>query len=267
MRILLAACVALGLSGSILGQCRPVRYRTGRDYGAELNVSIRLRDFTIEKLVCLGRALRKGRRKWRNNYIVLFFDSQAAALNFLPAPIETQHAQWTKWADELHAEYIFDADKREERLNVYPVGFGSPDAESLSTTIDLHASARPSCHLQMEGRCLMAVLKAPAYSHEALDAEAAGAILLSGTIERDGAVSGLRVVSAHLKPSEEKDSLVNAALRSLESWRFDAAAREDQIRITFSYAIDTSLPHGAPVQVKWDLPNRVKIRARPPDEH
>jgi TonB family protein len=183
----------------------------------------------------------------------------------MPAPIEMQRARWAHWAEQLHAVYSVDADKHTEQLEVYPVGFGSDYAESLSTTIDVPFSLKPPCRLEMAGRCLIAVLTQTAYPQEALLARAGGSIVLTGTIKRDGAVAGLRVVNTDIKPEVEEESLAKAALQNLEKWQFDAADRDDPLRITYSYAIETSLSPGTPAQVDWDLPNQVIIRAPPPE--
>lgn len=78
---------------------------------------------------------------------------------------------------------------------------------------------------------------------------------------RDGKMKDIRAVEASVNPSEGKTPLVNAAVQNMKAWRFDSAEHNDPIRITFSYVIDTSQPHGGATVVDWALPGQVTVTA------
>lgn len=260
-RILAALCVALSLGVSAAAQCRAPRFRKGRDYGGSMYVSIRPKDFTLDSLTCLGQTLRKNRRAWKS-FQVLFFTSRDGAYNFSPAPIEVQRAWWSQWARKLHAGYFFDAEKHEEYLEIMPLGY---EDESYYSKVVLPLAATPHCRLDIAGRCLTAVGQPVAYPEDALRARASGRIVLTGTINRSGGVTGLQVAEADVNPREEKESLVNATILNLNTWQFDSAKRDDLFRINYSYVIHTLLARGSMSEVVWALPNEITVRGNPPE--
>jgi len=253
----LAGCLIFLAGAPASAQCRPPQFRMGQDYGSSVFVSIERRDFTIEKLTCLARTLR---RRW-STFGVVFLDSYEAAQNYRGAPVEDIYPKWPEWAKEVHALYSFDASKHEESLEVWPMGENT--APSWSTTIALPIVGAPHCRLEIQNRCLMAAMEKVTYPQEAPETRASGVVMLVGTIGRDGGVSGLRVETADVKPPPGREQLVRAAIQDLKAWQFDAAAHDDPIRIVYSFAIDTARPRGAPPQVRWVSPNQVEVRANP----
>ncbi|MGP8176260.1 MAG: energy transducer TonB [Terracidiphilus sp.] len=226
-------------------------------------VSLQPREFTLDKLICLAQTLRD-RRPDRKSFGVFFFDSHEAAERFQGDPVEGGFPpRWHEWAKELHATYSFDADKHEETIEIIPMGFIADP--SLDTSLDLPLAAKPHCRLEIQNRCLMAAVEKITYPQSALEARASGVIVLAGTVDRDGRVTGLHLAEADVIPGEEKKRLVNAALHDLETWQFDAGAHADPIRITYSFAVDSSLPRGVVPQVQWASPNEVTVRANPPE--
>lgn len=256
----LLGCLTLLADAPAFAQCLPPHFRVGQDYGTSLLVSIQPRDFTLDKLTCLVQALRDRPQEGRTVGI-LFFDSEEAARYFLP-PVEGYPRRWPEWAKALHAIYSFDADRNEESLDIVPMGYNT--GPSLATTIALPVVAAPQCRLEIQSRCLMAAMEKITYPKEALRMRASGRIVLVGTIGRDGRVTDLHVAEAGVKPDEEKGQLVNAALQDLKTWQFDAAGRDDPIRIIYSFAIDTSRARGSVPGVLWVSPNQVKVRTGPP---
>jgi TonB family protein len=260
MVTLFASCLALFVCAGVSAQCHPPRFRKGQDYGGSVFLSVAPRDFTVEKLICLGQTLRKRRKA--ETFGVMFFSSYEAAKYFRP-PVEGRPPRWAEWARQLHATYSFDGPKREESLDIIPLGYES--GPSLDTRITLPLGATPHCRVQIQGRCLKAVLRQNTYPAEALKAKASGKVVLTGRIGADGSVAGIQVIEAGVNPGEEKDVLANAALQNLVGWQFDAGQGENPIRITYSYAIDVSLSPGSQPQMQLDLPNRVMIRGNPPE--
>jgi TonB family protein len=100
------------------------------------------------------------------------------------------------------------------------------------------------------------------YPADALKAGASGTVTLTGTISQDGSVNGIKVSDAFTNQGHEKDLLVNEALHNLKTWRFEVAEHQDTVRITYRYAIDTSLGAGA-TDVEFALPDQVVIRGSP----
>jgi TonB family protein len=232
-----------------------------------LQISIRLVDFAPDKLVRLAETLKQHYRD--REYIgILIFSSHDAAMHCNPAPYgdgfpPRNGGRPHSCLESLHANYTYDAIKREEHLDLMP-WHGSVDGGPLATRFDLPLVGAPQCRLQIMGRCLLA-LSDFTYPSEALKRKSSGTVVLTGEIKRNGKVAALRVAESDVNPVEGKDILARAALENLKAWRFDAGERDDPIRITYSYVIDASLPRGAPPGVEWGLPNQVTIRGNPPE--
>jgi hypothetical protein len=218
---------------------------------------------TIGKLACLCETLRKNRTEYKT-FGVFIFDSYEAAKHFMPLlPEGSPTKKWYEWARSNHAVYSFEADKHEENLDIMPTGYmGDP---SLTNTFDLPLSRTQRCTVEVQNRCLIAAMEEITYPQEALRTRGSGAIDLEGVIGRDGAVTGLHLTRADVKPSGEKGRLANAALRDLRTWRFDAAEQSSPIRIVYSFAVDSSLAPGAAPKVRWTSPDHVSVRANPPE--
>ena len=260
--LLLLLCL---VAQSVFAQCRPPRYHQGKDFinpqsgAGSIYVSIRPKDFTLRKLTCLALSLRKRNPNWKA-VNVLVFDSNDAAERFLPTPMEVPRTVWAQWARRLHAAYFLNTDKREDYLEIMPLGYEG--SSSYDTRIDLPITTQPRCSLEMSERCVLLIGDID-YPSGALTANGAGTVSLEATVNRDGTIANALVIEADVHPAAAKHILADAALKNLETWRFDASARRSQIRITYSYVLDDSLRSGSPPEVRWDRPDRIVIRARP----
>ncbi|HUA19924.1 MAG TPA: energy transducer TonB [Bryobacteraceae bacterium] len=260
----------LWLAVGVFGQCRVPQYQGGgvlMDSGTEviMNISIALPDFAPARLVCLASNLEEQYRG-RNSIIVSFFSSPDAAshsMGFLLDQEDTK-AELDAFA-KMHARYVFSADRHENYLETIPMHepYSRKETKAYSTRIDLPLAAAPRCRLEISDRCLIAVENA-FYPNDALKGKVSGAVTLAGTITRDGKVSHARVVKTESIGSGRKDHLANAVLQNLSTWRLEPGAREDPIQITYSFAIDNSLPFKGQTEVQWYLPNKVEVRGNPP---
>ena len=89
-----------------------------------------------------------------------------------------------------------------------------------------------------------------------------GSVTLAGTIGRDGKVTGLKTADAGSDRPSDAGSLARSASDNLATWWLEPAPREDPIRITYAYVVDSTLPKGK-VDVQFTLPDRVTISANP----
>jgi TonB family protein len=194
---------------------------------------------------------------------VLFFSSVLAARQFHGIPVESGYPpKWQEWARDLHAMYSVDADKREESLEILPMGSETPPA--LRTTIRIPHIGPFHCGIQVTGRCAIAIMERITYPESALKAGATGQVTLSSTITRDGQLTRTRVMVKRFRSTREESVLLNAARQDLNTWKFDASEHNDTIQVTYSFQIDRSLSHGATPQVEWNSPGQVTVRAAPP---
>ncbi len=248
--VVFAVCLSLGIGESISAQCLPPRFHKARDFSnsklgtGSLYLSIDPSAFSIDNLICLAQTLRRRHPEWKTS-MVLVFSSHAAAENFSPPGLEAPSGAM-KWANQLHAAYFLDSDKREEYLQVLPMGLET--GPLYETKIDLPIATTPHCRLEMTGRCLFAI-DPFVYPSDALKARASGSITVMARITREGKISSLEVVDARVSSAEQKDLLTKAALENLETWWFEKANYEDTFRMTFSYVIDSALPHRGDVEV------------------
>jgi TonB family protein len=123
--------------------------------------------------------------------------------------------------------------------------------------------AIPPCRLELRGRCLLA-LHEVVYPGEAYPQQTrmAGAVTLTGTVARDGTVTGIQVVESESVPSGRTAPLMREAVENLKTWQLEPATLEDTLRIRYSYVIDPSLPTGTE-DAQFALPNQITIRANP----
>jgi hypothetical protein len=165
----------------------------------------------------------------------------------------------------LHARYSFFKDRHEEYLDLIPaLAYESSMRDGpFDTRIDLPAAALPHCRVEIADRCLVAS-EDTTERFDVIEQRASGRVTLAGTITRSGRIKGVHVVNAGLDPRAGGSQLTNAAVRDLSSWRMEAGPRQDRIRITYSFTLDTSLPRRDPIQVRWAPPNEVEIRWSPP---
>lgn len=269
MRIVLAVCVLLGLSGFASPQCQVPRFQEGKDFSGKTSGSLFLalepRDFTIEKLTCLVEHLRSRNPGWKTA-MVLIFSSKEAANNFNPGPeITAPMALWQEWARHKHVSYFLDSDGK-EYFYITPLGYR--EDPSLHTKVDLPTSASPRCQLEILNRCLMAVVGDITYPGNARKNATFGRVTLSALIERDGSTSHIEVKDADVRPAEFKEALLAAAVQNLRTWQFDASGQETPFQIDYSYVIDSGpLARGqsaGQVTVVPALPWNVEIRVKAP---
>jgi TonB family protein len=276
--MLLVGSIALIVAARGSTECRQPHYSEGAVWERSnsevfMAVSIPLKDFVPRKLVCLAHALRQ-RYSEQQKIKVLIFSSQDAAERYMPyptgdyGPLSNGKAQklpnLSFWLSHLHGSYSYDGDKHEEHIDIRPFGSdfeGGPD----DTRISLPVTETPRCHLEMAGRCLLE-LEHIAYPDEALTKSMSGTVTLTGLVEPSGKVTGIDVAGVRVQSPATKQVLVDEAVRNLETWKFEPVSRKDQIRITYSFVIDSALaiPPGYRKFSKsqLELPNEVIIRGR-----
>lgn len=119
-----------------------------------------------------------------------------AAANFR-TPVEGTSRDWREWANELHAIYSFNKTKGispEETLDVMPLGYRPQETlQDTVSTINLPPASHPVCHLEIENRCLMAVLHPTVYPKDAAEAGISGEVVAKGIIAADGSVASIRL--------------------------------------------------------------------------
>jgi hypothetical protein len=245
----------------LCAQCRPPQYREGAifadgDSVFVQSISMPLVDFTAGKLVCLATALKERYRDY--HYVTISIFSSHEASRTLIYGQESNH-ETMKTLSQMHAEYSFDAGKHEDYVEIMPTGAlpGSsfPRPGPFSTRIDLPAETTPHCKLEINNRCVIALLQFP-YPAQLLKGKPSGSVTLAATITRAGKVDHIRVVKA-------ESISASAAVQNLTSWRLEPGPRDESIQITYSYAIDNSLRRMDGMQVQWALPNAVSIRIPP----
>jgi hypothetical protein len=86
-------------------------------------------------------------------------------------------------------------------------------------------------------------------------------VTLTGTIRRDGKLTGLHVAAAKTDQPDRRDQFVRAILNNLKTWWLEPGPREDRIRITSTSGSDSWLPDAGPLDLKFELSNQITIRA------
>lgn len=259
-RIMFALCLSLLSATGMYAQCSAAHYRIGESFinpkggNGALYISVRSGDYSLAKLACLSQTLKERNPGWREITVFIFTSPEAAKYFVMPGVADNPGL----WYKELHVSYDLDVNKHEEGLTIMPFGFRTPN--SYVTSIELPLRGAPPCKLEISGRCAL-VLENIKYPGDALKAKASGTVVLIGTIARDGKIKDVRTAEASVNSSEGKTPLIDAAIRSMKAWRFDIGEHDDSFRVTFSYVIDTSRPHGSATIVEWDLPNRVTVTA------
>jgi hypothetical protein len=253
----------LGTWACFAAECRAPSFREGYVWedsqsSVMMNISLRTSDFAPERLVCLAAAL-KHRYSDRKQISIVMFSSFAGAKKHTVPFFGDSPKPRVNWSLQNHAIYSFDADKREEYVEIMPFG----QNRSFETKINLPVTSTPHCTLEMAGRCLLA-LASIEYPWNALKSKVSGTVTLEAVIARDGTVTGVRSIGPGVQPHEGQHLLVNAALQNLRTWYFEAGPHQDPIRIAYSYTIDSSGTAGHS-SFQFDLPSKVEIRGRPPE--
>jgi hypothetical protein len=270
-----AGYFAFFVASNAAAQCVSPTYHEGRVWQASdsrmfMAISVRMEDLSPRRAVCLAETLKKQNTK-RKDVTILIFTSADAAQNYEgdialgdPGPPPNSKSSGAVdtlfWAKQLHAVYSYNYEKREEYIRIKPLGL-LDDLEE-DTQIKLPAIAVPHCRLEMAGRCLLA-LDTVMYARDAYPSRISGDVTLTGVVTRDGRIAGIKVANTSGVPLGKTDLFAHEAIGNLSSWRLERAPREDSIRITYSYIIDESLPQRGQREVKFTLPERVTVRARP----
>lgn len=237
-----------------------------------MHISVPRGDFTIDNVLCLAETLRTQHREWKD-VVVLFFSSDEAAESFDASGMadfrEVVDASGRivatenigRFRKELRALSVFDVEKHEDYIEITPLGLKS--GTPYTTRIELPVTRKAHCRIELRDRCVLAMDEI-AFQDEALRARVANAVTLTGHIRPDGTVADVQVVSARGTSGEVTDRLVAASVANLRTWWVEPAPRQDKFRITYSYLVDSSLPRGH-VSVQFAMPDRITIRANPPD--
>jgi hypothetical protein len=257
---LTAVCLVLCSGMEAFAQCPAPRYRTGitpvnSDAELIMSISIPLRDFAPNRLVCLATSL-KERYRGRKSVIVSIFSSYEAAshsLGVLP-PEAGKFAR--QMLARMHGRYVFSAERHVEYLELMPT------LDWERTRIDLPVVAAPHCRVEIAQRCLIESHGID-YPWEAVKLRASGSVALTATFARDGKVSRVRLVKAQSVPEGAAGPLADAAVQNLSSWRLEPGPRAETVRITYSYVIDRSLPWNILTEVRWIPPDEIAIRGNP----
>jgi hypothetical protein len=128
-----------------------------------MNVSIQMEDFAPENLGCLAEAFNH-RYHDRKRIIILIFGAHWASKYYDPNKsnpfIEDDYSKQRKASvQQMHASYVYDIERHEHYVDIYPCGhksFVSP-SNLPYTRIDLPVVSKPQYQLQINGRCLIAL--------------------------------------------------------------------------------------------------------------
>lgn len=248
-----------------IAQCRPPSFHKGRNFINDtgvglLYVAVQPKDLSLTSLVCLGTSLRSQHPNWSDASILVFTD-KIAAYNFDPSGVDfNDSAAERKWAAELHASYCFNANQREEFLEIMPLGYKGPP--SLDSRIDLPLGDKPPhCSLELDGRCIFDA-GTIGYPGEAVKEKISGSVTLHAKVTSSGAIRAIHVVKSDIHPRQKTPVLANAAIHSLSKWRLDPASHESSVRITYSYEIGNPSETRTQSNVEFKLPNQIIIRGK-----
>ena len=164
----------------------------------------------------------------------------------------------------MRGAYFYDADKHQEYIVIMPGLRKSRGEAPFDTRIDLPVSGKPECRLEMASRCVLQ-LQDPDYPTEALKGKVSGTATLVGRIARNGVPTDLHTLKeSNVIPTITKEVLVNGALENLRTWRFEPAEHENDLRLVYTYRIDSSLTYENQVNVEFVPPDQMVIRGNPP---
>ena len=229
-----------------------------------MSISVPRQDLAPNRLVCLASSLRESYSD-RSEIVVSVFSSLRAASHSIGALSGQEDTKENLDAfAQLHARYVFSAQRHEDYVETIPMHepYTRREMKLYNTRIDLPTADIPPCHLQVNGRCLIA-LNDVAYPYEALKRGVVGLVTVRATIGRSGTISGIRIVKVQSATAHAKNLLEKAAVENLSSWRAEPGQRTESIRITYSFMIDDSLPNKGQTQVQWSLPSDVVVKGKP----
>lgn len=257
--------VVVAISGQVLASapCVAPEYRTARNYvrgqsDVSPYISIRLEDFAPARLICLAGALREaypGR-----NVNAAIFSSHKAALDYGPGDLELRPEELDAQF-RLHGMYVYDKGKHEEYVMIEPDGTHTYDP-ALITRIDLPVLGTPTCKVGINDRCLLEFehIYYPSLEHRSW---ARGQVTLAGSIQPDGTVAGVSVLSAQVDPIDQWAHIVKFAAKNLRTWRFEPAERKNAVRVTYRFEGGHLPLVGNGTGVQFRLPDEVIVQAAP----
>ncbi len=237
MVVRLSAVAILLFAGvSAFGACNGPHYRVGRRFrddasGVAFQISIPLRDFAPERLVCLAAELKQ--KYPGRNVSAFMFSSHEAAVGY--ALSSESVPKFAKLEPMFHGFYVYGREKHEEYLIIDPDPLNHAEGSPFSTRIDLPVTGLPACKLAINGRCLLAIQHIKYYPSGEGQPAISGRVILTATILRSGAVSKVAVADAKATPPDRQSALASWAMRNLGTWRFEPAKRIDAVRITYEF--------------------------------
>ncbi len=252
----------------VRANCVPPAYRLGAvwvdDPGVLIrNISVPLREFGPERLVCLAEKL-KGRYPNKKRIIVNIFSSREASRASQGFLTQAFGREGIQMLSQLHAQFVLNVREHEEYVELIPLPLfhmgDFPKKELYDTRIDLPAPDVVQCHLEINGRCLIA-LDQPYYPDEALKAGASGTVELAGTISRDGMVRHVTVSEADIAPNAASELLSKAAAENLSTWRLEPSDRQQSMHVQYLYRLRNATV-SQPEQLQFNLPQTVVITAK-----
>jgi TonB family protein len=252
-----------------LAQCNPPGYKKGKIWGDSrkaiwMNISIQLKDFAPERLLCLADDLKR-RYNDRTDIMINIFSTPWAARRYSITEMAEPGPGQPKAEKQMHGQYIYNENTHEHCIYIHPFGMRPVAAKSQFTVtkFDIPVSSKPQCKMQISGRCLLA-LDEICYPDEAKHQKIHGTVTLAGNIGLQGKVTGIRISKTNIEPDEAKSILEREALKNLKSWHFENANQENQFQITYYYAINP--PSGFRdnlEEVRPELPNSIFITLNP----
>ena len=271
---MLATCGLLLLlsSANTFAECQAPHYRNGPAYvtgsAAVYTASISITAFVPARLVCLAERLKRDHRR-EQHYAVLIFSSHRAAVCY-HGPVDIgdrdgpvspcDYAPWS--SDQLHGVYSNHLDDDAEFVAINPLGglVGGRSLDPGETRIALPATTIPHCRFEMNERCVVS-MDYPSVGGTYAN-PASGAVTLTAHFTRRGLIQDIKVAETRdMKPSSQ-EGIINAAIANLKTWRLEAAPHEDTVRITYTHLVDASLSQPGGVEVHFEIPHQITIRAR-----
>lgn len=222
-----------------------------------VNVSIAPENFIPADLLCLVEELKHNYSPRREEVVVsIFDDSKAAAIkNLRVSTAEARKEDYEIYQHE-HASYIFRR-SGESYLVLEP----DPRNETTFTRISLEESQPISCRIAIgRNRCLM-IAGHLEYPTEAWRKLNIGDIEIEVTVLKTGLVVAAQPGQGNVSIDQ---SLRDAAMNDVQSWRFEPGAADELIKVTYSFQLRGSPDTYPRSSVKYDLPNRVLVSANPP---
>jgi len=256
---LFAVAVLLSVGVPAFAACDAPHYRVGRRFrddasGVAFQVSIQLRDFAPERLVCLADALKQ--KYPGRNVSAFMFSSHDAARCYLMS--SERVSELAKYEPMYHGLYVYDKEKHEEYLIIDPDTLNHAKGPPFATRIDLPVTGVPACKLAINGRCLLAVQHI-SYYPTGEGQPVSGQVTLVGNILRSGVMSKVAVADARATPPGEQSALASWAMRNFGTWRFEPAERIDAVRITYDFEAAGAGTLGYETNAEFHLPSAVKV--------